>query len=103
MKENVTLIQEINDLRKEVRTLEMKLRQIGSSDMVLGSTARSKLETSIRSKGDQPVNEVQKELKLQGIQIDDLEKQIQEFEEQNELLRMQRPRVGGKLPPLEGT
>lgn len=52
MKENVTLIQEINDLRKEVRTLEMKLKQIGSSDMVLGSTARSKLETSIRSKGD---------------------------------------------------
>jgi len=59
MKENVTLIQEINDLKKEVTTLKMKLKQIGAVDMTLGSTTRSKLEASIRGKGgDQNINEI---------------------------------------------
>lgn len=45
-------------------------------------------------------NDLQKELKLQDIQITELQKQIIELEELNEMIRNQRPRVG-KLPPLE--
>ncbi len=55
---------------------------------------------SLRGKNEQPLNEMQREIKMQNIQIEDLNKQIQELEEQNEMLRIQRPRVG-KLPPLE--
>ena len=70
MKENVTLLQEINDLRKEVHTLKQKLKGLGSAENYLGATARSKLEMSMRSKGgDQTMNDVQKELKLQDIQV----------------------------------
>jgi cell division septum initiation protein DivIVA len=32
MKENVTLLQEINDLKKEVQVSRQKLKQFGSSD-----------------------------------------------------------------------
>ena len=46
--------------------------------------------------------DVQKELKMQDIQISELQKQILELEELNEMLRSQRPRVG-KLPPLEAS
>lgn len=59
MKENVTLLQEINDLKKEVHTLRQKLKALGSGENTLGATARSKLEMSLRSKGgDQPMNDV---------------------------------------------
>ena len=58
MKENVTLLQEINDLRKEVHTLQNKERELKNLDKTQGSTARSKMENSMRSKGDQPLNDV---------------------------------------------
>jgi len=44
------------------------------------------------------MSDLLKELKLQDIQINELQKQIQDLEEQNEMLRAQRPR---KLPPIE--
>ncbi len=44
------------------------------------------------------MSDIQKELKMQDIQISELQKQIQELEEQNEMLRAQRPR---KLPPID--
>lgn len=49
----------------------------------MGSTGRSKLENSmkIKSEKDYPLNEVQKEIKMQDLKIDDLTKQIQELEE----------------------
>lgn len=52
MKENVTLLQEINDLRKEAHTLSQKLKQIGQHENNLGSTQRSKMEQSMRSGGE---------------------------------------------------
>ncbi len=82
--------------------------QSNAGDAGLGSTQRSKLDMSMRSMdkegglgGTAGTNDVQKELKLQDIQIGDLQKQIEELEQQNEMLRQQRPRVG-KLPPLDG-
>lgn len=49
MKENVTLLQEINDLTKEERTLRQKLKSLGQTDNANGSTMRSKMEMSARS------------------------------------------------------
>jgi hypothetical protein len=75
MKENVTLLQEINDLKKEQHTLKSKLRMIGMNigDQTMGSTQRSKLDMSMRSidKDGVPLD-VQKELKMQDIQISEL-------------------------------
>jgi len=66
MKENVTLLQEINDLRKEVHTLRQKLKQIGQGEITMGSTQRSNNEMSMRSMGKDPNTggDIQKELKL---------------------------------------
>jgi hypothetical protein len=45
MKENVTLLQEINELRTEVKSLRKKLKLLGAyssnADYKLGSTGRS--------------------------------------------------------------
>lgn len=41
-----------------------------------------------------------RELKMQDLQIDELTRQIQEYEQANEMMRSQRPRVG-QLPPME--
>lgn len=46
------------------------------------------------------MNDLQKELKMQDLSINELQKQILELEEHNEMLRAQRPRVG-KLPPID--
>lgn len=56
MKENVTLLQEINDLKKEKHTLSNKIRVLNIQETGglagLGSTARSKMDMSVRSKGE---------------------------------------------------
>lgn len=102
MKENVMLLQEINVLRKDVHELRQKLRLIGIIGGGENSTQRSQhMDMSMRSAEKEHMNDIQRELKLQDIQISELQKQIQELEEQNEMIRAQRPRVGGKLPPIE--
>ena len=58
------------------------------------------MEMSLRSTEKEHLNDIQRELKLQDIQIGELQRQIQELEEQNEMLRNQRVRMG-KLPPIE--
>ncbi len=65
--------------------------------MTLGSTARSKLEMSMKG----PQNELQKDLQMQDLQIEELTSQIQEFEEQIDIMRQEKPRVGN-LPNIEG-
>lgn len=54
----------------------------------------------MRSGDNMQLGDLQRELKLQDIQIGELQKQIQELEEQNEMLRAQRMRVA-RLPPIE--
>lgn len=80
MKENVTLLQEINELRTEVKSLRKKLKLLGAynSDYKLGSTGRSQLENSMRSKPEKegPLNEIQKESKMQDITIEELNRKI---------------------------
>ena len=63
MKENVTLLQEINDLKKEEHTLMQKLKREGFVDKTLGSTGRSKLDLSMQSKGE-PLSDLQKEIQM---------------------------------------
>lgn len=41
-----------------------------------------------------------RELKMQDFQIEELSKQIQEYEESNELMRQQRPMMG-QMPPID--
>ena len=73
MKENVTLLQEITDLRTEVHVMRQQLKHIGgTTDMTLGSTARSKMEMSLK----EPQTELQKELQMQDLQIEELTSQI---------------------------
>lgn len=42
-----------------------------------------------------------RELKMQDLQIDELTRQIQEYEQANEMMRQQRPRNVGQLPPMD--
>ena len=77
MKENVMLLQEINVLRKDVHELRKKLRLIG----MLGgnennSTQRSQqnMEMSLRSQDKEQMNDIHRELKLQDIQIGELQR-----------------------------
>ena len=50
----MTLLQEINDLKKEVHNYKHKLRQLGMSETGnFNSTARSKMDMSVRSKEPQ--------------------------------------------------
>jgi len=94
MKENVTLLQEINDLKKEEHTLQQKLKKEGYIDKTMGSTGRSKLDLSMHSKGLEPLSDLQKEIQLHEQQIQDMDMQIKEIQEENEMLKMQQPRVG---------
>ena len=66
------------------------------------STQRSQqnMEMSLRSTEKEHMNDIQRELKLQDIQIGELQRQIQELEDQNEMIRNSRVRMG-KLPPIE--
>jgi hypothetical protein len=50
MKENVTLLQEINDLRKEAHTLKQKLRVVANNGEITGRSG--KMDMSLRSMGD---------------------------------------------------
>jgi hypothetical protein len=58
------------------------------------------MEMSLRSTEKEHMNDIQRELKLQDIQIGELQRQIQELEDQNEMIRNTRVRMG-KLPPIE--
>ena len=66
------------------------------------STQRSQqnMEMSLRSTEKEHMNDIQREVKLQDIQIGELQRQIQELEDQNEMIRNTRVRMG-KLPPIE--
>lgn len=74
------LLQEINVLRKDVHELRKKIRLIG----LLGgqgentSTQRSQnqMEQSLRSAEKDHLNDIMRELKLQDIQIGELQRQI---------------------------
>lgn len=92
MSENVQLLQEINDQRKECHALRQKIKnnQLQIAEMSMGST-----------QGGMFGGDVDRELKMQDLQIEELTRQIQDYEQNNEMLRQNRPRVG-QLPPIEG-
>ena len=45
------------------------------------------MEMSMKGLDKDPMNDMHKELKMQDIQINELQKQIQDVEEQNEMLK----------------
>lgn len=81
-------------MRKDAHELRQKIKLIG----LLSGGSSSLQERSLEvQKESSMMSDLLKELKLQDIQINELQKQIQDLEEQNEMLRAQRPR---KLPPI---
>jgi len=67
MKENVTLLLEINDLRKQVHSLRQKIRLNGFEEQSVHSATRSNLEMSMNAKAekDQASLDLQKDLNMQ--------------------------------------
>ena len=55
MKENVTLLQEINELRTEVHSLKVKLKQYGAAhELKMGSTGRGDMQEGMASMRSRP-------------------------------------------------
>jgi len=103
MKENVTLLQEINDLRKEVKTLQS---QYNLQQTKNGSTIGSKFSIRNDSKDEKQLNiedQKSKELKLQDIKIQELTDELAKLQEDNANLntRARSSRGGRKLPPID--
>jgi chromosome segregation ATPase len=101
MKENVTLLQEINDLRKEVKTLDSmyKLQRIKQGS-TMGSrfSAQDEMEgTKMQVGGDQA-----KELDLQEQLIQQYSDELARLEEENATLnnRARSSRGARNLPPI---
>jgi paraquat-inducible protein B len=92
MSENVYLLQEINDQRKECHALNQKIKQniMKIEELSMGGRLDGMYGT-----------EAERELKELDMEIDDLTRQFNEYEQQNEIMRQQRPHIG-QLPPMEG-
>jgi chromosome segregation ATPase len=92
MSENVYLLQEINDQRKECHALTQKIKQnqMKIDDLQMGGRLDGMYGT-----------EAERELKELDMEMDDITRQYGEYEQQNEMLRQQRPHIG-QLPPMEG-
>ena len=101
MKENTTLLQEINDLRKQVKELSMLQKR---QKHVNGSTAGSRFsmgdDRHSKHGGDQINDERSKELKLQDIKIQELSEKLAKLEEDN--ARARSSKGARKLAPIEG-
>ena len=93
MSENVYLLYEINDQRKECHALRQKIKQnqLQIAELTMGGGANL---------GDGFDGDLGRELRMQDLQIDELTRQIQEYEQANEMMRQQRPRHG-QLPPMD--
>ena len=94
MTENVQLLQEINDQRKECHALRQKIRHNELQIQELGMGGAGGLD----GQGGMFEGDIGRELKMQDLQIEELHRQINEVEQQNELLRQRRPAVGQPLP-----
>lgn len=58
MKENVILLEEINNLRKEVKNLVHKIKQVEIGGDPLNQTKRSNMDMSMRSMDKEPLNDI---------------------------------------------
>lgn len=101
MRNNVVLLQEVNDLRKEVKTLQHqnKLQQSYHNNMMDSVHSADEKNTKRNA------NETQKdkELKLQDIKIQELTDELARLQEENADLntRVKSSRGGRRLPPID--
>jgi len=81
MGENVYLLQEINDQKKECHALKQKIKtnEIKIQEYTMGGKLGGGFD------GD-----LDRELKMQDMQIDELTRQIHDVEQSNEMMRQQR-------------
>jgi myosin heavy subunit len=103
MNENVTLLQEINDLKKEVIMLDQLYRkQKLKQGSTMGSRFSMKDDGSKMGKGMNISEENAKELKMQDVKIQELSEELAKLQEDNQALRERSSRGGArKLPPIE--
>eukprot|EP01006_Ploeotia_vitrea_P032137 TRINITY_DN64396_c0_g1_i1.p1 TRINITY_DN64396_c0_g1~~TRINITY_DN64396_c0_g1_i1.p1 ORF type:complete len:1185 (+),score=181.09 TRINITY_DN64396_c0_g1_i1:77-3631(+) len=87
MNENVVLIKEINELRREIKTLRSQAQSKSDKD---GTT----------SQGSARMEELQREIEIQRMEIQRYRQRIEELERQ--LHAKGRPISREKLPPMEG-
>mmetsp|Transcript_4420 Transcript_4420/g.6471 ORF Transcript_4420/g.6471 Transcript_4420/m.6471 type:complete len:101 (-) Transcript_4420:267-569(-) len=91
MSENVYLLQEINDQRKECHALNQKI-----------NINRQKIE-DLKTGGlfSGPDGDIQRELQRMDMEIEELSRQLNDFEHSNNIIKSQRPHIG-QMPPMEG-
>lgn len=102
MKENVTLLQEINDLRKEVKTLDMEYKRQRSKH---GATMDSRF-MPIEDQSEKAIkisDKHAKELEYQDIKIQELSDELAKLQEENATLnnRARSSRGARNLPPIK--
>lgn len=104
MKENVTLLQEINDLRKEVKTLDNTYKMQRGKQ---GSTMGSKFSVHEEAKDKQSALDAEntKKLNMQDEIIQQLSNELAKLQEDNATLnaRARSSRGARKLPPIDRT
>ena len=101
MRNNVVLLQEVNDLRKEVKTLRHQQKQQLSYHKDMMDSTQSADERESPKEGKITLNE--KELKMQDAKIDELTKELSRLQDENSDLnaRAKGSRGGKRLPPIE--
>ena len=103
MRNNVVLLQEVNDLRKEVKTLQLENKlNLSRQDSILKDEV-SQRNGSKQGKRDFKSKSIEKELKLQDLKIQELTDELAKLQEDNEKLnnRPQISRGGRRLQPIE--
>lgn len=81
MSENVYLLFEINDQIKEKHALRQKIRQ---NYMKIAELSNGPTDGGEGAMFD---GDIQRELKMQDLQIEELSRQIEEYQQGNEMLR----------------
>lgn len=103
MRNNVVLLQEVNDLRKEVKTLQLENKLNLSRQNRILKDELSQRNGSKQGKRDFKSKSIEKELKLQDLKIQELTDELAKLQEDNEKLnnRPQISRGGRRLQPIE--
>lgn len=97
------MLQEVNDLRKEVKTLQLENKlNLSRQDSILKDEL-SQRNGSKQGKRDFKSKSIEKELKLQDLKIQELTDELAKLQEDNEKLnnRPQISRGGRRLQPIE--
>ena len=95
MQENVYLLFEINDQIKEKHALKQKIKENYMRINELSNGAANYDDQAAMFDGD-----IDRELRMQDLQIEELARQVEEYQQSNEMLKQQKPQIGN-LPPMD--